>query len=652
VSAREKIDSDGHVRVSFLPDGRYGSVEAGTTLRDAARALGIEIESICGGRGTCAKCKVRVLEGSFDEQGIESSQQHVSDPSGVERRARERGRLRADERLSCQARLNRNAVVYVPQESRVGRPVICKQAGQRTVTLAPAIRKCSVLLDARDSSAPGEIWDRLCEALAERFDITCSRIDPLAEVRLVDAVGEGEGELTVTLWQGDEVIRVEPGHSEHAYGIAVDLGTTTIGGFLCELTSGELVASASALNPQISFGEDIMNRIASSQGPEQLAKMQALLVDAISAIAADLALQAGIESEDIVEAVVVANTVMHHIFLGLDVRSLGVVPFAPVVSDPVDTKAHALDLRILPSGNVHLLPIEAGFVGADNVAVLIAEAPHTRDELQLIIDIGTNGEIFLGNRDRMLCASCPTGPALEGANIRYGMRAAVGAIDRIRVAPESFEVRFSVIGESRWSTKRPPDEIGALGLCGSAGIEAVAELLRAGIIDQSGRMSADIECARLRRSSDGMLEFVIAWADETAIGEDITFTQADVRAIQLAKGALYAGSELLLRRLGAERPDRVILAGAFGSVIDLERALAIGLFPDCGLKNVSAVGNAAGDGARMALLDRHKRVEAENLARDVEYVELSTEPGFNDCFVAATHIPHMSHRFSSLEPKR
>jgi len=645
------------VRVGFLPDGRSGEVERGTTLRDAARALGLGIESICGGRGTCARCRVRVMEGAFDAQGIVSSGASVTGPSGAEMRARERGRLGAGERFSCQARVEADVVAYVPEECRVGRAIVRKEAGQREIELAPAIRKCSVALGPSRMTAPdagGDAhWATLREALAEGFDLVCERIDPDALAALPAALREGEGEITATLWrgaaQGYEVIRIEPHYSDAIFGVAADLGTTTLAAFLCDLTSGEVVASASALNPQISYGEDIMNRIASSKGPEKLAHMQRLLVDGLSELVRDLVLQADIETEDVAEAVVVANTVIHHIFLGLDTHSLGVVPFAPVISDSVDCKARDLGLAILPAGNVHTLPIEAGFVGADNVAVLIAEAPHTRDELQLIIDIGTNGEIFLGNRDRMLCASCPTGPALEGANIRYGMRAAAGAIDRIRIDPDTLGLRFSVIGDPRWSDKRPAEEIGALGLCGSAGIEAVAELLRVGLVEASGRFSRDIECERLRASAEGPREFVIAWAHETAIGEDISFTQADIRAIQLAKSALYAGAELLLRRLGVERPDRVVLAGAFGSVIDLQRALEIGLFPDCGVENLSAVGNASGDGARIALLDRHKREEASRLAREVEYVELSTEPGFNDCFVEATHLPHMNHRFPSLE---
>jgi uncharacterized 2Fe-2S/4Fe-4S cluster protein (DUF4445 family) len=466
---------------------------------------------------------------------------------------------------------------------------------------------------------------------------------------LPETLRVGRGQLTVTVWRGREVIRFEPGFHERALGLAVDLGTTTLGALLCDLATGTVLAQASTHNPQIRWGEDIMNRIASANREGQLALMQRSAAEAIGELARDATLAIGATPADVVELVVVANTVMHHIFLGLDVHSLGVVPFSPTVSRPLDIKARELGIPVLPSANVHLLPIEAGFVGADNVAAVLAEAPHETDALTLLIDIGTNGELVLGNRRRLLSASCPTGPALEGANIRFGMRAARGAIEKVRVDPATREVRFRVIGQPRWSDRILPGDIGALGLCGSAVLEAVAELFRAGVIDRTGRLYAEQPCRRLRQGTDGMWEFVLAWAGETAIGKDIALTQADVRAIQLAKAALYAGSRLLLERFGAPRPDRVVLAGAFGSVIDLERALAIGLFPDCGLDNVTAVGNAAGDGARMALLNVVAREEAERLARRIEYIELSTTPGFNDQFVAATQLPHAEDPFPSTE---
>lgn len=593
---------------------------------------------------------MRVLETEVAEHGVHSRAAHVSALCDAEQRARAAGRLGEEERFSCQARVEGDLVVYVPEGSRVGRPIVRKHANERECALAPAIHKYFVELPPAAVGEPRGDWDRLCEELHERFGLDEEiSVDPSALRSLAEVLRAGRGQLTVTMWQQREVIRFEPGFSERTLGLAVDLGTTTLGALLCDLQSGEVVSQASAHNPQIRWGGDIMNRIASTKPPGQLAVMQRTIVDAIGELARDATLAIGASPADVAELVVVANTVMHHILLGLDVHSLGVVPFSPTVSCSLDLKARDLGIPVLPSANVHLLPIEAGFVGADNVAAVLAAEPHASDDLTLLIDIGTNGELVLGNRHRLLSASCPTGPALEGANIRFGMRAARGAIEKVRIDPVTHEVRFRTLGTPRWSNRVPAAEIGALGLCGSAVLEAVAELFRAGLIDRTGRLYSDRPCARLRQDVDGMWEFVIAWAEQTAINKDITLTQSDVRAIQLAKAALYAGSQLLLDRFGAERPDKVVLAGAFGSVIDLERALAIGLFPDCGLKNITTVGNAAGDGARMALLNVAARREAELLARRIEYLELSTAHGFNDAFVAATQLPHAEHAFPSTE---
>jgi uncharacterized 2Fe-2S/4Fe-4S cluster protein (DUF4445 family) len=350
---------------------------------------------------------------------------------------------------------------------------------------------------------------------------------------------------------------------------------------------------------------------------------------------------------DILEITLVGNTAMHHLFLGIDPHALGISPFTPAVHRSLDIKARDLGLTAHPAANVHILPIEAGFVGADNVGVLIAEEPYRRDEMVLIIDVGTNGEMILGNREKLLSASCATGPALEGAHIRFGMRAAPGAIERIRIDPETLEVSFKIIGEERW---RPEFRItGALGICGSGIIDGVAELYRAGIIDRSGRFRSDLAAPRLRLT-DGKPEFVIAWPDETSLEGAITINQQDVRNVQLAKGALYAGAKLMMKRLGIEKLDRVILAGAFGSYIDKTEAMILGMFPDCDLDHVSSVGNAAGDGARIALLNRDKRLEAEEMARRVEYVELTLAKEFQQEFMAAMFIPHMSDAFPHLPP--
>jgi uncharacterized 2Fe-2S/4Fe-4S cluster protein (DUF4445 family) len=329
---------------------------------------------------------------------------------------------------------------------------------------------------------------------------------------------------------------------------------------------------------------------------------------------------------------------MHHIFLGISPLYLGISPFSPAIHHSLDVKARDLGLHLHPAANVHILPVEAGFVGADNVGVLITETPYEQDALTLLLDVGTNGELVLGNRHRLLSCSCATGPALEGAHLQYGMRAAPGAIERVRIDPQTLEVRFKTIGLERWNDEGVPEEIQASGICGSGIIEALAEMYKAGILERSGRFKNGLDSPRLRKGEKGP-EFILAAKEETAIGREITISLADVRAVQMAKGALYAGAKVMMNILGIIKVDRVVLAGAFGSMIDRERALILGMFPDCGLENVFSVGNAAGDGARLALLDREKRREADRISRRVEYIELTTDRSFTDEFVNAMAFP-------------
>ncbi|CAB1368329.1 ASKHA domain-containing protein [Denitratisoma oestradiolicum] len=636
-------------RVCFMPMGTMAEVAAGTTLRDAAKDLGVAIEAVCNGRGSCHKCRVRVLEGHFEDHDIRSHGDNLSSHRQTESHLIEKGRMRADERLSCQARVLGELMVYIPDESRRTHAVVRKSLGQREINVDPMVRNYRVELPPATLASRLGDWERLADILEEQQGLAAMNIDLHALRTLPQAQRTNGGVLTVTVWNDCEVIRIVGGERLATYGMAVDLGTTTIAAYLCSLETGEALASASALNPQVGHGDDIMNRIASCNGSLKLAAMQKMVADTLSQLARQLAMQVSITTDDISEIVLVANTVMHHIFLGIDPHALGVVPFAPTVCRSVDIKARDLGISILPSANIHLMPVEAGFVGSDNVAVALAEGPHTGEALQLIIDIGTNGELILGNQDRMLSASCPTGPALEGANLSFGMRATPGAIERVRIDPTTRELRFRVIGNPYWSNKIAANEIGALGICGSAVIDIVAELLNAELIDHSGRFVEEIGSERLRRDTDGRLEFVIAWATQTGIGRDICFTQADIRAVQLAKGALYAGAQVLLRKFGRQQPDKVLIAGAFGSVIDLGRALAIGMFPDSGLENILSVGNAAGDGARIALLDARRRTEADQIARLVEYIELTADPYFNQDFVDATLLPHAEDDFPSLK---
>jgi len=450
---------------------------------------------------------------------------------------------------------------------------------------------------------------------------------------------------------------VQPGYQEGIYGLAVDIGSTTIAGFLCDLRTGEILATDSMMNPQVTYGEDLMSRVSfAMMHNDGLDKMHTAVIDALCRLAASTAREAGIRQRQIQEAVVVGNTTMIHILLGINPIELGGAPFALANRDAMDVKARELGLRLHRSANVHVLPAEAGHVGADNVAALIAEVPYTLDEITLLVDVGTNAEIVLGNKEWMYSASSPTGPAFEGAQIRFGMRAAPGAIERVRIDPETLEARFRVIGEEKWSDEwhigpqfsadAQPKYLAA-GICGSGIIEVIAEMFLAGILLPDGRFNPDLNHERIQWD-ERRGQYILATGVQSTTGSPILVTQDDVRNIQLAKAALYAGAKLLMNKAGLHRVDRIVLAGAFGSYIDPRYAMILGLIPDCDLAMVTAVGNAAGDGARIALLNRHKRDEAQRIAEWVTYVETAVHPDFQQEFVGAIHLPHATDPFPHL----
>lgn len=643
-------------RVVFQPAGRQGRVPAGVTILEAARWLGVEIESICGGRQTCGKCKVIIEEGAFPKLRIHSRRDHASPVTDKERRYAERHDmdLEAGYRLACAARVQGDLLITVPEESQARKQVIRKAAREMRIDVDPAVRLHYVEVERPSLERPNGEWERVKAELADRFSLHDLTIDITALRELQHALRKGQRGVTCTVWQGREVIRVQPGYHEGAYGLAVDVGTTTVAAYLCDLRSGEVLAADAVMNPQVTYGEDLMSRVSYAMSePEGLARMQQAIIAALNDLFERVARAAGVQTTDITDVVLVGNTVMHHILLGIDPSELGGMPFPAAVHGPLDYKARDLGLTLAPGAMAHVLPIEAGYVGADNVGVILAEEPHKvpPDEIVLIIDVGTNGELLLGNSEHLLCCSSPTGPAFEGAQIVHGMRAAPGAIERVRVDPETLEVRFKVIGEPRWNnewTEEAPPTEKARGICGSGIIEAVAELLKAGVIDRSGRFVAECPSPRFRRDGN-IASFVLAWPHETSTGQEIALYTDDVRAIQLAKAALYSSARILMRRRGVDHVDRIILAGAFGSYIDPERAMTIGMLPDCDLSRVYAVGNAAGDGARIALLNRHKRLEAAEIARKVEFVETAAEPDFQDQFMAAIYMPHMFDAFPHLK---
>lgn len=636
--------------VIFQPSGSRGYIEEGTKLLDAARALGVEIESTCGGIMRCSKCRVRIEEGFFERFGIESSMAHTNPILDGEREFfRSRGiPLDGNFRQSCVAEVHGPLVVFVPEESRAVKQLIRKSARELKVEIKPAVRRYFVELRKATLHEPLGDWERLQLALFEKYDLQNLSIDYFALRELQNVIRAGEWQVTVYVWHNREVIRVVPSFYDLSLGLAVDVGTTTVAGFLCDLDNGAVLATHSMMNPQTPYGDDVMARITYTMThPDGLEKLHQAILEGLNTIVQQCCETAGYQRHDIVDAVLVGNTCMDHIFLNLYPKWVGVSPFVPAIHHSVDVKARDFGLNILPGAYVHVLPNEAGFVGSDNVACIIAEEPYKQDEMMLIIDIGTNGEIVLGNRQRLISASVPTGPAFEGAQIRFGMRAAPGAIERVEIDPVTWDVRYKVIGQDKWSDELKPEEIQARGICGSAIVELGWELFKAGVVDESGRFSKETFSPRLREAN-GKPEFVLAWANETAIGRDITFNVDDVRALQLAKSAMYCAAKIMMRRMGTPKVDKIVLAGAFGSYIDKVKAMGMGLIPDCDLRNVYAVGNAAGDGARLALLNTDKRDEANAVARQVEYVELTVEPDFEKQFMWAMHFPHMQDEFPHL----
>lgn len=646
----QHVNSHKH-RLILMPSGRQGDVPHGMTALSAARQLGVELESICGGRQTCGKCLITVESGTFAKHNITSSPDHLSPPDERELAYARKNNLDLQQyRLGCSACIEGDVLLHIPETSLARKQVVRKAVGDTLkITVAPAMQQVFVEVPP---AVPGGRSDarRLLDAIAEQWHFNNVYLAENVLPTLQTTLRRAQGAVTVTIWRGQEVVRIEPGYVEGLYGLAVDIGSTTVAGYLCDLRTGAVLATATMMNPQVRYGEDLISRISYAAEPGGFQRLHRVIVKALDDLGQEAAQIAGIAADEIVEIVLVGNTVMHHIVLGLDPAELGHLPFALAVDDAQDLRAAAMGLRSVHSGaRVHVLPCIAGYVGADNVGVLLAEYPYLDDRITLIVDIGTNAEILLCTKDRILSASSPTGPAFEGAHITHGQRAAIGAIERVRISDSN--VRYKVIGDDRWvDMSDASPALRPTGICGSGIIEVVAELFRVGLIDASGRFVNDAEARHPAVRRVGRVgELVLAQAGQTATGQDIVITQKDIRAIQLAKGALYAGARLLMNRLGVDHVDHIRLAGAFGSYIDPYYAMQIGLIPDCDLRQVVSVGNAAGDGARIALLNLDQRRYIQELVRRVEYVETAAESQFQDYFVDAMILPHATDTFPHLE---
>jgi len=661
--------------VIFQPSGRRGEVRRGLSIIEASRQIGVDIETLCGEKRVCGKCKVRIEEGFFEKYGITSTEKHAGEWQKEEEKFINAEQREAGYRLGCCAKVEGDLLIFVPEESRAGKQVVSKAARDIHIEWNPAVRYYYVEVSEPTFESPTADLERILEELNKRYGLKDLDIDYVLLKQLPSQLREGSWKVTVAVWMNREIIRVLPGTVEGYYGLAIDVGTTTVAAYLCNLATMEVIDTVSMMNPQCKYGEDVMSRITyhmmHSDGLEKMSDdiiggLNSLVAQACEAThppkkkkAANKEKPAQIEEgraypcldhTDIIDMTIVGNTAMHHILLKLNPEYVGVAPFPPVIHKSMDIKARDLGIQINESAYVHVLPNEAGFVGADNVGVLIAEEPYKKHEIQLIIDIGTNGELVLGNKAKLMSSSCATGPAFEGAQLTFGMRAAPGAIERINIDTETHEVDYKVIGRDAWKTYSKPEEMQTKGICGSGILDVLAELYRSGVILKSGRFNPNQKSKRYRINSDNnQPEFVIAWAEETSIGKDIAITQKDVRQIQLAKGALYCGCKLMMRRMGIDKVDKVKIAGAFGTHVDREKALIMGLFPDCEIDKIVSVGNAAGDGARAALLNREKRQEANWVSRNVEYIELTVEKDFQQQFMEAMQIPHMNDQFPHLK---
>jgi len=648
------MPTDKQALIVFSPSGKRGRFAVGTPVLQAARELGVDIDSICAGRSHCGRCQVEVVEGSFAKEGFISSTSHLSEKSTDEKICHQNGRLKSGNRLSCQAKILGDVKIDVPASSQVHQQVVRKDFEAHPVELDPLIHLYFTQVDKPDLRNPQGDLQRLLNVLESDWGLTGLECDLGVLQSLQPTLRDGNWQVTVAIHNGTSIIAIWPGLQDHIYGVAVDVGSTTIAIHLCDLSNGEVLASAGAMNPQIRFGEDLMSRVSYAMlHSEGAGQMTMAVRAAINELIANTVEQANIGLSEVLEITLVGNPIMHHLLLGLDPTPLGSAPFSLATDHAIEIQASDLDLQLATGARAYLLPCIAGHVGADTAAVMLAETPWDSDQISLIIDVGTNAEIVLGNRERLLSASSPTGPAFEGAQISSGQRAAPGAIERVRIDPVSLEPRFKVIGGKLWSDEAGfKDELGeqdVTGICGSGIIEVIASMFLTGIIRSDGVIDGSLadRCPRIK-ASGRTFSYLLHEGGPDQGKPTIHIEQADVRAIQLAKAALYAGARLLMDRMGVDKVDRIRLAGAFGSHIDVKYAMVLGLIPDCDLAKVSSAGNAASTGARISLLNKAARRQIEARVRQVEKVETALDENFQRHFVDAMGFPHASHAYPML----
>jgi len=597
--------------VDFEPVGRRGECQKKESLLACARRLGVGISSVCGGKGTCHSCRVQVLSGA------------VSKPTPGEKEAFSPQELKAGWRLACQTYPHTNVKVHVPAESMTTPQRLQVEGQEVTVRPQPPVRAYPIKLATPSLEAPQADADSLLQTLNQKHRLNCQRVDIGALRVLSDQLRSWKWQCQAAI-RNDQVIALLPPRSR-PLGLAIDLGTTKIAGYLVNLSDGKTLAAKGVMNPQISHGEDIISRINGAvHSPEERIQIQQLAAEAISQLGADLCAEIKARPDEIVEAVVVGNTAMHHLFLGLPVRQLALAPFTPAVSRALDVKARNLNLNFAPGAYVHLLPNLAGFVGADHVAMLLATGAARKKGPIVALDIGTNTEVSLIHDGNIVTTSCASGPAFEGGHIKYGMRAAEGAIERLQISGDS--IKYQTIGET------PP-----VGICGSGILDALAQFYLSKAVDEGGRLNADHPRVRSYR---GQRQFILVSKEERGGKPAITITQHDIRELQLAKAAIRSGIQALLEASGIKEKEikQVIIAGAFGTYINVASAIEIGMLPSLPLGRFIQVGNAAGMGAKLALISLKSRAQAKALTSRVRYIELASAPDFEHSFMQASYL--------------
>ena len=638
--------------VVFTPSGLDGVVQDGITVLEAARQLGADIDSVCGGRGICGRCQITPSVGVFAKWGITATQDSLSGLAETETNYRAKRALVPGNRLGCAARICGDVVIDVPAISQVHKQIVRKDLDLEPITVDPSFSLFYLMIPEAQLGDSVSAADALADAVAVQHKRKAPSVARRALNSLHSAIAKAEGEVTVAVrhtQDGDQIVAAWPGYVDAAYGIAVDVGSTTVAGHLCELKSGEIVGSYGLMNPQIRFGEDLMSRVSYvMMNPGGEVELTNAIRGALNEMIGNLVKNAGVEVGRVLEITIVGNPIMHHIVLGIDPTPLGMAPFVLATNESVSGWATELDLN-LPNANYYVGPCIAGHVGADTAAAILAEGPHRSKEMQLLVDIGTNAEIVLGNTVHQFAASSPTGPAFEGAQISAGQRATAGAIEHVRIDRKTLEPRVKVIGSELWSNEPGfAESLGdttVTGICGSGIIEVIGEMYLSGIIDQDGVVRGEMATKSPRIVGDERTFSYLFYEN----GETKLYvTQNDVRAIQLAKAALRAGIDLLVEHAGSPVVHDIRLAGAFGAHIDPVYAMVLGLVPDCPVAGVRAVGNAAGAGAVQSLLSRKLRDEMEDAVRKVTKIETATEPRFQQLFVEAMAFPHKTAETPNL----